>query len=192
MLFIVMLVVGLVTYSVVFNLNHIVQFVSIQYLLFRETIVDQMKDDGEDWNKLSSRFKEFKLQRFNTSPSEWWVLWYILSWPFRMAAARLRKASAKPQMPDVRPGTECASFEEDHSINDDEDHWVDGTPMYQKPQPAAPSTSQNINAEPHGMEVVNTLARAALILGAAPGSARALKYNNEFWITPLDDPGQIV
>jgi hypothetical protein len=85
MLFVVMTIVGLVTYSVVFNLNNLVQSVSAAYNYLRTEVLHQMKSDGESWQELYKRFDGFRLQRLYSLPSEWWIFWYILLWPYKRA-----------------------------------------------------------------------------------------------------------
>ncbi len=80
----VMIALGVVTYTVVFNLNNLTRAVYRQYAAAKKPWIRKMKEDhGRMWNFHAERYTGFKIKRFDSSPSEWLVLWYILVWPVR-------------------------------------------------------------------------------------------------------------
>jgi hypothetical protein len=80
----VMIALGASTYTVVFNLNNLTRAVYRQYEAAKKPWIKRMKDEHDQaWSTRAERYNGFKIKRFDTSPSEWLVIWYILTWPLR-------------------------------------------------------------------------------------------------------------
>ena len=84
-----MIVVGVVTYSATFNLNNIVQFWSQRYEEIKNPIIKKMSEEEDQiWQQRASLYSGFRPRRENSTPSEWWVLWYLITYPFMPSHAR--------------------------------------------------------------------------------------------------------
>jgi hypothetical protein len=80
----VVILVGLGTYLVVFNLDNIVRFCSTAYLKRKLRIVEDMKNDHNGkWSETGNRFASFTPKQQNMNPSEWTVLIFALYKMFR-------------------------------------------------------------------------------------------------------------
>lgn len=144
-----MVIVGLVTYGLTFNLDNIVQVFNRHYGQIKCQIVKSMDRDGGHWEELAARYSGFKPERVDSTPSEWWVLWYVLTYPFKPShTTQLFRKGKKPQ----HRGTDTwATMDgpQQHPVRgqDDEDEdqeWLKGMPL----------TSEGKNKEkPH--EIVN-------------------------------------
>lgn len=76
-----MVLVGLGTYIIVFNLNNIVRTVGKQYKQVRSSVMKSMReDDSPIWKGTGDVFYRYELKASpqTTKPSEWWILLYQL------------------------------------------------------------------------------------------------------------------
>jgi hypothetical protein len=129
MLFVVMVIVGLVTYSIVFNLNNIAQSIFNRYDYLKKGLISRMKYDDESWRELSRRFDGFRPQRLNTTPSEWWILWYIVVLPYKQAMKWLeRLLRNRNQFGDRETATNSTTWD------GGQDDWLHHTPLPQEVQ----------------------------------------------------------
>jgi hypothetical protein len=68
------LLVGLATYLIVFNLNNIVNFCGRVYCSYKMKIIEQMKHDPNgEWKEKGRQFSIFRPKNDNKKPSEWMV-----------------------------------------------------------------------------------------------------------------------
>jgi len=80
----VMIALGALTYVIIFNLNNLTRAVYRQYEAAKKPWIRRMKDERDHaWSNRAERYNGFKIKRFDTSPSEWLVIWYMLTWPLR-------------------------------------------------------------------------------------------------------------
>jgi hypothetical protein len=131
-----MIVVGVVTYSTTFNLNNIVRLWNRRYEEIRDPIIKQMSEEGGIWQHRASLFSGFRPRRENSSPSEWWVLWYVIIYPFMPSHAR-KLFSRRNEQNENHAGTDSwaskghrphqrRDLQSDESSNDTE--WMRGMP----------------------------------------------------------------
>lgn len=86
------ILVGLVTYSFVFNMSFMSDKIYNFYHSKQEHVVAQMRREKGDWKLIGRQFEEFKPSRENKVPSEWLILGYLI-WKI------LPKVSWKTQKP---------------------------------------------------------------------------------------------
>lgn len=79
----VMIGLGILTYTLVFNLNNLTQAVYQQYEKVKLPWTREMEKDGGIWKDRAIRYHGFSIKRFDTSPSNWLLIWYIITWPAR-------------------------------------------------------------------------------------------------------------
>jgi hypothetical protein len=125
----VMIALGAVTYAAVFNLNNLTRAVYRQYEATKEPWIRKMKEEPRGiWNKRAERYSGFKIKRFDTYPSEWLVIWYIITWPLRRCLGSTSSYIAKDQ------GTRKQSAETSDKANrnDDPNHnaWLIDHPPF--------------------------------------------------------------
>jgi hypothetical protein len=128
-LFGVMIALGAVTYTVVFNLNNLTRAVYRQYEAAKKPWIRRMKEERRGvWNTRAERYSGFTIKRFDTSPSEWLVIWYIITWPLRRCLGSRTLYTAEDQsvpkqsteMPEKGTGTDDAN----------DDAWLKGHPPF--------------------------------------------------------------
>ena len=79
----VIVIVALLTYTTVLNINTIVHSVGLLYDLKKRRIVNAMKrDSNESWKYCGQRFESFRPKHENPKPSEWYITLYALLHPF--------------------------------------------------------------------------------------------------------------
>ncbi|KAL9613084.1 MAG: hypothetical protein Q9167_002341 [Letrouitia subvulpina] len=74
--------VGFVTYFVVFNLDGLISLGWTAYSGFREKRIQQMSTD-KGWQKCAQSYRNFQPDQGRTKPSEWYILLHALLYPFR-------------------------------------------------------------------------------------------------------------
>jgi len=82
------IVVGLSTYLIVFNLNNLVIQGAKSYQLLRDQLVKEMKEakDKKDfWSTKGKKFDVFRPQHEKAHPSEWWIMVFL----FRALAVKV-------------------------------------------------------------------------------------------------------
>lgn len=92
-----MILVGLGTYMIVFNLNNIVKTVSNQYKQMRSSVMESMREDeSPPWKSTGDVFYRYELKASpqTTKPSEWWILIYHLRSIWRVSIYQPRFAWA--------------------------------------------------------------------------------------------------
>jgi hypothetical protein len=83
MLFAVMIIIGTVTLALVFNLDHVARSTYGYYDGLKRKAIKPMKKDTDTWKDLAKKYESFEPLPADTKPSEWWVVWYIILWPFK-------------------------------------------------------------------------------------------------------------
>jgi hypothetical protein len=101
MLFAVMIVVGTVTYVAVFNLNNIVEAFGEGYARVKRPWVKRMGSEDKPWQTRAANYSAFKPKNPTVFPSEWWVVWYVVGWPFRRAWTAYVERQAQHQKSDA-------------------------------------------------------------------------------------------
>jgi hypothetical protein len=89
MLFVVMIIIGGLTYTLVLNLEHVAQSTYDYYNLLKKQVIKPMKGDTEGWKDRARKYEDFEPVPTDTKPSEWWVLWYTIIWPFKTVAHKI-------------------------------------------------------------------------------------------------------
>ncbi|KAL8684949.1 MAG: hypothetical protein Q9224_006048, partial [Gallowayella concinna] len=75
----VIVIVALLTYTTVLNINSIVTSVGILYDIKKRRVVEAMKrDDRVSWKHCGQRFESFRPKHENPKPSEWYITLYAL------------------------------------------------------------------------------------------------------------------
>ncbi|KAL8727709.1 MAG: hypothetical protein Q9166_005882 [cf. Caloplaca sp. 2 TL-2023] len=75
----VIIVVALLTYTTVLNINSIVTSVGLLYDVKKRHVVNAMKrDDRNPWRTCGQRFESFRPKHENPKPSEWYITLYAL------------------------------------------------------------------------------------------------------------------
>ena len=97
----VVIIVALVTYFIMFNINSLAQGFGRVYDNKKKRIVRAMKrDHNENWKRLGQRFEAFRPKHESPEPSEWYIPFYALLNPAVIAGLGRREASS-----DRRPTT---------------------------------------------------------------------------------------
>lgn len=102
--------VGLSTYIIVFNINSLVYaFHFCHRVLSANTIAAMELDSSETWRKRATAFAKFKTRsRPREKPSDWRLLQYVVTRPWRLLSRR--KAVESGNMQDVeKPGLSTQS-----------------------------------------------------------------------------------
>ncbi|KAL8795704.1 MAG: hypothetical protein Q9182_007503 [Xanthomendoza sp. 2 TL-2023] len=75
----VIVIVALLTYTTVLNINSIVTSVGMLYDIKKRRVVEAMKrDDRISWKHCGQRFESFRPKHENPKPSEWYITLYAL------------------------------------------------------------------------------------------------------------------
>ena len=75
----VCIIVGLVTYVIVFNLHLIVRTFSRSYSTYKAYLVRKMRQEQEEiWRQRGRCYDVFRPVHEQEKPTEWLILWYIL------------------------------------------------------------------------------------------------------------------
>ncbi|PMD32625.1 hypothetical protein L207DRAFT_440287 [Hyaloscypha variabilis F] len=69
--------VGFVTYFIVFNMDFMTNKLKMWYLPRRQNVVTQMQNQNDWWNQIGQRFEEFKPSSESKVPTEWWIPLYV-------------------------------------------------------------------------------------------------------------------
>ncbi len=78
----VIIIVALLTYFVMFNINSLAQGFGQIYDIKKKQVVRVMKIDGkESWKLRGERFEVFRPKHENPEPSEWYIALYALMHP---------------------------------------------------------------------------------------------------------------
>lgn len=101
----VIIVVALLTYTIVLNINSIVHSVSILYDTKKRRVINAMKrDERESWKHCGQRFESFRPKHENPKPSEWYVMLYALLNPTAVLGLPRRSQYSGPDdAPDAKP-----------------------------------------------------------------------------------------
>ena len=92
---IVMLLVAVATYSVVCNLNRLVQSGGGAYKVVKAGVIRRMKEEEkEHWHSRAARFDRFEPQREDNKPTEWYILMAALTFLFRDTLAMVKRPKA--------------------------------------------------------------------------------------------------
>lgn len=104
---IAMILVGIITYLVTFNLNQIVRIARKVYKRYRDVVLDLMGESADEyWHDEAARFRQFQPPRPQLQPTEWLILWFLVEkitaavWAW--AVGLLRTASMMFQLPSGR------------------------------------------------------------------------------------------
>jgi hypothetical protein len=112
----VVIIVGLGTYFVVFNLNNVVNFCNRIYDKRKKKLIAQMKQDPDNrWSEQGQRFATFKPKQENFKPSEWviglFIIHKITKWfTFRGLFRRKPKPLMKEEQGETDSGHEWSGF----------------------------------------------------------------------------------
>ena len=78
----VVIIVALLTYFIMFNINSLAQGFGQVYNIKKRRVVHAMKNDSsESWKVLGQRFEVFRPRHENPEPSEWLIPFYALLHP---------------------------------------------------------------------------------------------------------------
>lgn len=102
-----MVIVGVITYVVVFNLNNLVQSSSNWYDNLKRPWIKRMQNpfsSSDIWQARAENYSGFRHYRKSSKPSDWWIIWYIWSWPVRMMQYKLGQKMRKSELePELEP-----------------------------------------------------------------------------------------
>ena len=71
--------VGFVTYLIVFNLENIAGLAGRRSRALRDRLVSQMQQEGNPhWQTLSHDFERFHPNKDRKTPSEWWFVYFVI------------------------------------------------------------------------------------------------------------------
>ncbi|KAL8860853.1 MAG: hypothetical protein Q9178_002883 [Gyalolechia marmorata] len=91
-LIVVIIIVALLTYTTVLNINSIVTSVGLLYDTKKRRVVNAMKRDSRDsWKHCGQRFESFRPKHENPKPSEWYITLYALLNPLAVLGLPQRK-----------------------------------------------------------------------------------------------------
>ena len=96
-----MIVVGLLTYLIVFNLNLVVTFSKTSYASLKSGILASMKNDSRDkWRRNGELFHKYRPRETTdeSKPSEWWILGYLLQRVLDVVTFRTRRVRKEKGM----------------------------------------------------------------------------------------------
>ncbi|KAI4201119.1 MAG: hypothetical protein LQ350_003433 [Teloschistes chrysophthalmus] len=101
----VIIVVALLTYTTVLNINSIVHSVSILYDTKKRRVINAMKrDERESWRYCGQQFESFRPKHENPKPSEWYITLYALFNPAAvLGIPRRSKYSGPGDDPNEKP-----------------------------------------------------------------------------------------
>ncbi|KAL4971370.1 hypothetical protein BDW66DRAFT_155736 [Aspergillus desertorum] len=88
------LLVGFVTYAIVFNLGNIAQVLGRKYFSRKRQLLQKMEEDHDlSWQKRRERFEEFPPNEERKRPSEWWIVGYQIYRWFRKLGVKAASSS---------------------------------------------------------------------------------------------------
>ncbi|KAL8894091.1 MAG: hypothetical protein Q9192_004628 [Flavoplaca navasiana] len=98
----VIIIVALLTYTTVLNINSIVTSVGLLYDRKKRHVVNAMKRDRRDsWKHCGQRFESFRPKHENPKPSEWYITLYALLNPMGVLGLSSRETRAiRPEQPE--------------------------------------------------------------------------------------------
>ena len=98
----VIIIIALLTYTTVLNINSIVTSVGLLYDRKKRHVVNAMKRDSRDsWKHCGQRFESFRPKHENPKPSEWYISLYALLNPMAVLGLSSRVTRAiRPEQPE--------------------------------------------------------------------------------------------
>ena len=98
----VIIIIALLTYTTVLNINSIVTSVGLLYDRKKRHVVNAMKRDSRDsWKHCGQRFESFRPKHENPKPSEWYISLYALLNPMAVLGLSSRETGAiRPEQPE--------------------------------------------------------------------------------------------
>jgi hypothetical protein len=72
------ILVGAVTYGIVFNMDNMTNNLRKFYSPRKESLVSEMQKENGWWSEVGDRFDEFKPSSEKRTPSEWWIPVYAI------------------------------------------------------------------------------------------------------------------
>ncbi|KAE9364562.1 hypothetical protein N431DRAFT_108587 [Stipitochalara longipes BDJ] len=110
-LLVVVILVGLTTYLIVFNLNNLVGFCGRIYCSYKTKLIQQMKNEpGSGWKEKGRQFSIFRPRSEIRKPSEWIIGLFILRKLFRtFSISPRRMIHRKPQKEQTEVNTSIES-----------------------------------------------------------------------------------
>jgi hypothetical protein len=72
------ILVGAVTYGIVFNMDNMTNNLRKLYSPRKESLVSEMQKENGWWSEVGDRFDEFKPSSERKTPSEWWIPVYAI------------------------------------------------------------------------------------------------------------------
>jgi hypothetical protein len=89
-------------------------------------MIKPMKGDTASWNDLAKKYENFEPLPTNTKPPEWWVLWYVVLWPFSALKTQVQNAwNRLRHKPNPSAHTTPAKKKASPSANED---WIESFP----------------------------------------------------------------
>ncbi|KAL9594752.1 MAG: hypothetical protein Q9179_005256 [Wetmoreana sp. 5 TL-2023] len=93
----VIVIVALLTYTTVLNINTIVNSVGLLYDIKKRRVVNAMKRDHRpSWKFCGQRFESFRPKHENPKPSEWYIMLYAMLNPTAVLGLSQRRKRATP------------------------------------------------------------------------------------------------
>jgi hypothetical protein len=83
------ILVGVVTYAIVFNMDHVQKNLRKFYVPRMKSLVDQMQNEEDWWTQKGYEFEELKPSDEMKTPSEWWIPEYAIRLLFQKILERL-------------------------------------------------------------------------------------------------------
>lgn len=145
------IIVGIITYGIVFNLDLISNKIKKAYLPQREKLIAAMQGEKGWWKGVGLRFEEFKPSSETKIPTEWWIPLYAVRrilprWEILLRSKkavnsasslaseetqnddgdsqRSWRHSSNPSLPIVSEATSSHSRSEDSSIQRSQTIWT--------------------------------------------------------------------
>ena len=122
MLFAVMIIIGGITYTLVLNLENATQSTYNCYNVLKKQVVKPMKGDTGAWKARAKKYESFEPVPTDTKPSEWWVLWYMIAWPFKTIIRMIALDKTQGQ------NSPLATPPVNNSSDTDNEDWMDSFP----------------------------------------------------------------
>ncbi len=125
----VMIALGVITYTIVLNLNNLSRTAYRRYEAIKRPWIKKMSDESNNvWSSRAQRYKGFKMRRIDSSPSEMLLVWYIITWPLRRCLSPKRRYTAE----EGEKNQKAVSESEESIVNDNTIHesWLKGHPPF--------------------------------------------------------------
>lgn len=108
----VIIIVALLTYLAMFNINSLAQGFGQVYGIKKKHIVHAMKNDRkESWKLRGQRFEVFRPKHENPEPSEWYIPLYALMHPMAVLGLGRNNTAAATSMAPYKEKASRTSFE---------------------------------------------------------------------------------